>query len=74
MDELVKLLTEKTGLPDEKARMAVETVIGFLKQRLPASIGEQLNTYVSSPASQGLTEKVKGIAQGVGNVFTKKAG
>lgn len=74
MDELVKLLTEKTGLPDDKARLAVETVIGFLKQRLPASMGEQLNTYVSSPASQGLAEKVKGMAQGVGNVFTKKAG
>jgi hypothetical protein len=32
MDELVKLLTEKTGLPDDKARMAIETVIGFLKE------------------------------------------
>lgn len=74
MDELVKLLTEKTGLPDDKARMAVETVIGFLKQRLPASLGEQLNTYLSTPASPGLAEKVKEMAQGVGNVFTKKAG
>ncbi len=73
MDEIVKLVTEKTGLPDDKARVAVETVIGFLKQRLPSSVGEQLNTYLSGPASQGLAEKVKGVAQTVGGVFTKKA-
>lgn len=73
MDELVKLLTEKTGLPDDKAKMAVETVIGFLKQRLPGSVGEQLNTFLSTSASHGLADKVKGMAQSVGEVFTKKA-
>lgn len=74
MDELVKLLTEKTGLPDDKARLAVDTVIGFLKQRLPSPVGEQLNTYLSSPTGEGVGEKVKGIAQSIGSVFTKKAG
>jgi len=73
MDELIKLLTEKTGLPDDKARMAVETVIGFLKQRLPSSVGEQLNTCLSIPAGHGLTEKVKEMAHNVGGVFSKKA-
>lgn len=74
MNELVELLTEKTGLPDDKARMAAETVIGFLKQRLPASMGDQLNTFLTSPAGEGLAEKVKGMAHSVGEVFTKKAG
>jgi hypothetical protein len=74
MDELVKLLAEKTGLAEDKARMAVETVLGFLKQRLPGSVGEQLNTYLASPTGEGLAEKVKGMAQSVGGVFTKKAG
>ena len=73
MDELIKLLTEKTGLPDDKARVAVEVVVGFLKQRLPGSVGEQLNAFVSGTAGGGLTEKVKGIAENVGGVFTKKA-
>ena len=73
MDELVKLLTEKTGLADDKARIAVDVVVGFLKQRLPSSVGEQLNAIVSGTAGGGLTEKVKGIAESVGGVFTKKA-
>lgn len=54
--------------------MAAETVIGFLKQRLPASMGDQLNTFLTSPAGEGFAEKVKGMAHSVGEVFTKKAG
>ncbi len=73
MDELIKLVTQKTGLPDDKARLAVDVVVGFLKQRLPGSVGEQLNAALSGAAGGGLTEKVKGIAESVGGVFTKKA-
>ena len=74
MDELIKLLTEKTGLPEDKARMAADTVIGFLKQRLPGTVGEQLNSILSAPSSPGLAEKMKGMAESVGSVFTRKAG
>ncbi len=73
MDELIKMLTEKTGLPDDKARLAVQTVIGFLKERLPSSVGEQLDTCLSLPAGQGLSDKVKEMAHSVTGVFTKKA-
>ncbi len=73
MDELIKMLTEKTGLPDDKARLAIETVIGFLKQRLPNSVGEQINTCLSLPAGHGLSDKVKEMAHSVTGVFTKKA-
>lgn len=73
MDELVKLLAQKTGLPEDKARMAAETVIGFLKQRLPGPVGEQLNSVLSVQASPGFTEKVKGMSETVAALFTKKA-
>jgi hypothetical protein len=71
MDELIKLLTEKTGLPDDKARIAVDTIVGFLKQRLPAGVAEQLNTVLTAPAGEGIAEKVKGMAAGLGGVFKK---
>lgn len=74
MEELIKLVTEKTGLPNDKAAVAVEVVVGFLKQRLPGSVGEQLTAVVSGTGGSGLTEKVKGIAETVGGVFTRKAG
>ncbi|HEV2134922.1 MAG TPA: hypothetical protein VGR47_11860 [Terracidiphilus sp.] len=73
MDELITMLTEKTGLPEDKARMAVDTVIGFLKQRLPSSVGEQLTACLSLPAGQGFSDKFKEMAHSVGGVFSKKA-
>lgn len=73
MDELIKLLAEKTGLPEDKARMAAETVIGFIKQRLPGPVGEQLDSILSAQASSGFAEKMKGMADSVGSVFTRSA-
>ncbi|MHB0858732.1 MAG: hypothetical protein ACYC5M_14340 [Anaerolineae bacterium] len=43
MDELVKLVAEKTGLSQAQAKTAVTTVISFLKQRLPAPIAAQID-------------------------------
>jgi nucleoid DNA-binding protein len=43
MDELVKLVSQKTGLPQDKAKLAVETVLNFLKQKLPATFAGQLD-------------------------------
>jgi hypothetical protein len=31
MEELIKLVSKKTGLPQEQAKVSVQTVIGFLK-------------------------------------------
>lgn len=71
MDELIQLLTQKTGLPDDKARIAAETVVGFLKQRLPAGISEQLTSALTGTSGEGIAEKVKGMAAGLGSAFKK---
>ena len=38
MDELIKRITEKTGISEDQARTAVTTVSGFLKEKLPAPL------------------------------------
>ena len=38
MDQLVNAVMQKTGMPREQAEQAVNTVLGFLKERLPAPI------------------------------------
>jgi hypothetical protein len=43
MEELVKLVSQKTGLSEDMAQTAVETVIGFLKDKLPAPIAGQID-------------------------------
>jgi len=42
MDELIKLVTQKAGISEAQAQQAVETVMGFLKDKLPAPIASQV--------------------------------
>ncbi len=59
MDELVKLVAQKTGLPQDQAKVAVETVIGFLKQKLPAPIAGQIDSVLGA---SGTADVAKGIS------------
>jgi hypothetical protein len=64
MDELVKLVSQKTGISQDQAKMAVETVLNFLKQKLPAPIASQIDAALSGGGAQDL-------AKGLGNLFGK---
>ena len=44
MDELVKMVSEKTGLSEEMSKVAVDTVIDYLKGKLPEPLAGQLDT------------------------------
>jgi hypothetical protein len=67
--ELVRMVAEKTGLPEEKARTAAETVIGYLKQNLPATVSNQLDN-ISSGGRAGVGELGK-AAEGIGSKFNQ---
>jgi hypothetical protein len=43
MDQLIQQVTEKTGISEDQARTAVNTVISFLKTKLPEPIAGQLD-------------------------------
>ena len=43
MDELIQLVVSKTGLSEAHARLAVDTVLGFLKTKLPAPLAGQID-------------------------------
>lgn len=47
MDELIKLVSQKTGLPQDKAKVAADTVINFLKQKLPPSLAGQIDAVLA---------------------------
>jgi len=71
MDELVKLVAEKTGLPEATARTAVEAVIGFLKDKLPPPIAGQIDTVLGG-AGAGAGPDLGDLAQGLGGLLGKK--
>lgn len=71
MDELVKQVAQRTGISEDKAQEAVNTVVGFLKARLPEPIAGQvdsiLNTAGGTIASAGdaIADKAGDILGGV---------
>ena len=71
MNELVKLLKEKTGLADDQAKQAVETVLGFLKEKLPAPIGAQIDGLLSGMTAD-TGKSVGDAAQGIIDLLGKK--
>lgn len=67
MEELIKRITEKTGISEDQARSAVSTVSGFLKEKLPAPIAGQVDNVLSGAG--GVTDKLGYAAAKVGGIF-----
>ena len=64
MEELVQLVAQKTGLSEEMAQKAVETVIGYLKDKLPAPISGQIDGLLSGGETGGLAQSLGGLFGG----------
>ena len=66
MDELVKLVAQRTGIAEDTARTAVDTVVGYLKERLPEPIAGHVDSVLSGQAPGG---GMDGIAGKLGGIF-----
>ena len=65
METLITMVAQRAG---HKARAAVETVIGFLKQRAPAGLSGQIDSLVSG----GEGASAGGVASAIGGMFGEK--
>jgi hypothetical protein len=69
MDELVNLIVKKTGIPAATATTVVKMVVDFLKKKLPAPIGAQIDGLLSN---EGAVKKAEGVLGGLANKLGKK--
>jgi hypothetical protein len=46
-EDLIKRIVDKTGIPADKARSAAETVLSFLKDKLPGPVSGQIDNIIS---------------------------
>ena len=70
MNEIIQRLIERTGLPEDKAAAAVDTVLGFLKEKLPGPVGSQIDSLMGGGA--GMADKLGGMGSGLGGMFGNK--
>jgi hypothetical protein len=69
MDELLKAVAEKTGLPVDKAQGAIDAVLGFIKDKLPGPIASQIDKLIG-----GGDESGGGMMDKLGSMLGKKDG
>jgi hypothetical protein len=67
VDELVNLVTQRTGLSAQQAQTAIQTVLGFLKDRLPAPIAGEVDRLIGS-STGGSTGASSGSSSALGNL------
>ena len=64
MEELIKQVSAKAGISEDQARSAVNTVLDFVKTRLPEPIAGQIDNVIGGGAGV-----VGDIANKVGGLF-----
>lgn len=74
MDQLVEKLSQKTGLPPDKAQEVVNVVVTHLKEKLPEPLANSLESLLAASPSQSesLIDKAKAMASGLGSAFGKQ--
>lgn len=70
MNDIVQRLIERTGLPQDQAMTAVETVLGFLKEKLPGPVASQIDSVMGG--TQPDPSGISGIGSGIGDMFGKR--
>lgn len=58
MEQVVKMVAERAGIAEDKARLAVDVVVTYLKGQVPAPLAGQIDSALSggmaAAATQGL--------------------
>ena len=69
MDELVKLVVNKTGISEPQAESAVKVVLDFIKDKLPEPYASQLDGLIAGDIS---ADSIEDLTKGLGGLFGDK--
>lgn len=65
--QIVQLIQEKANINEQQAQQALETVVTFLKEKLPPPVASQIDVVLTGDLSN-----LGGIVQGLGGLFGKQ--
>ena len=68
MEELIKTVTAKAGISESQARTAVDTIVSFLKDKLPGGIGGQVESFLAGNAAK-VGDVIDAVKDKAGNLF-----
>jgi uncharacterized protein (DUF2267 family) len=67
MDELIKQVSQKANISPDQAKSAVDTVLAFLKDKLPAPLADQVKAALS-----GQQVDASAVTNALGGLFGGK--
>ena len=71
MEDLIKLVADKTGISTAQATMAVETVAGFIKTKLPAGMQGTVDSMLQGGGTGDAGDLLGGLKDKMGGLFGK---
>ena len=71
MEQIIKLVSEKTGISEEQAKVAVQTVATFLKDKLPGGLGTQVDSFLKGGTTDAGGDLAGGLKDTLGGIFGK---
>ena len=74
MEELIRQVTERTGITEAQARTAIDTVMGYMRDKLPASASSMIDGALGSGAgvAGGVADTAQNVLGGIGGMLGKK--
>lgn len=72
MEALIKMITEKTGISQSQATTAIQTVVSFLKDKMPAGIGNQVESFIQGGGKESFGGIADNLAEKAGGLFGKR--
>jgi len=71
MEQIIKLVSEKAGISETQAKVAVAAVASFLKDKMPGGIGTQVESFIKGGASGAAGDLAGGLKDKIGGMFGK---
>jgi hypothetical protein len=65
MDQLITMISERTGLPEAQARDVANMVINYIKGQLPPEIAAQVDLFTGGQASGDTAQQALGALGGL---------
>ncbi|NLD74078.1 MAG: HU family DNA-binding protein [Chloroflexi bacterium] len=66
MDQLVQMVSQKTGIAESQARQAVDVILGFMKERLPSQVSGLIDRVASG---EDVSKEGGDLLKGAGKMF-----
>lgn len=71
METIIKLVSEKAGISQSQATTAVQTVVNFLKDKMPGGMGNQVESFLKGEGAGSFGKTADEFKDKVGNIFGK---